>query len=62
VVDDLTLDVLSNWLGFDTEEQTQKFCEEHGFTIKEKDSGVAYVDLSSVSTRWLNGECPDEAV
>ncbi|MCJ1393022.1 hypothetical protein MMC18_005894 [Xylographa bjoerkii] len=40
-------------LGFDTEEQATTFCEEHGFTIGEREDGNSFLNLSSVSGRSL---------
>jgi hypothetical protein len=55
-MEDWILDDLTTALGFDDEGQTQTFCEDHGFTIAETDSGEAYVDLGSVAGRYLEGQ------
>ena len=55
-LEDLTLADLTSGLGYDNEDQTQKFCEEHGLTISERDDGESYLDLRSVQTKWLDGE------
>ena len=47
--EDMILGDVTNALGFDNEEQTQKFCEEHGFVIGEREDGEAFLDLNSVS-------------
>ena len=47
--EDLILEDISEFLGFDNEDQTVNFCEEHGFTIGEAFNGVYYLDVSSVS-------------
>lgn len=54
-MEDWVLDDLRIALGFDNEDQTQSFCEDYGFTIVEKESGEAYVDLGSVQGRNLSG-------
>ena len=54
-IEDWVLDDLKTALGFDNHEQTQAFCEDHGFTIAEKDSGEAYVDLGTVTSGHLEG-------
>ena len=43
-------------LGFDTEEQATNFCEEHGFTIGEREDGNSFLNLSSVSGTSLIGQ------
>ena len=43
-------------LGFDNEEQTQRYCEDHGFTIGEREDGEAFLDLGSVASNWLEGQ------
>lgn len=55
-MEDWILEDMKTALGFDDEEQTQTFCEEHGFSVVEKDTGEAYVDLGSVSSRFLSGQ------
>lgn len=54
-MEDWVLDDLRLALGFDTEDQTQSYCEDYGFTVSEKESGEAYVDLGSVQGRSLSG-------
>lgn len=54
-MDDWVLDDLRVALGFDTENQTQTFCEDYGFTIAVKENGEAYVDLGSVVGGYLSG-------
>ena len=49
VSEDLVLDDIEEFLGFDNEEQTMTFCEEHGFTIGEREDGRYFLDVSSVS-------------
>ena len=54
---DMSLEGLTSILAFDTEEQTQKFCEEHGFDINEREDGRAFLDLHSVrGVKWLSGK------
>ena len=55
-MEDWILDDMKTALGFDDEEQTQAFCEDHGFIIAEKENGDPYVDLGSVATRYLEGQ------
>lgn len=55
-VEDWTLKDVTDNLGFDEEEEAQTYCEEHGFTVSEKENGEAYVDLTSVSSRYLSGQ------
>ncbi|KAI4279641.1 MAG: hypothetical protein LQ337_000083 [Flavoplaca oasis] len=57
-IEDWTLTDATNALGFDDEEQAQTFCEEHGLTILEKEGREAYVDLGSVSGRYLSDANP----
>ena len=56
-LDDLTLDALMHMLGFDNEDDTQAYCEDHGFTVKEREDGNAFIDLNSV-TRGPSGRWP----
>ena len=53
--DDLLLGSIAEFLGFDTEEQTQTFCEEHGFIVGEREDGEAFLDVSSVQLGGLLG-------
>jgi len=52
-MEDWTLDELIEVFGFETPEQVQDFCISYGFTIAEREDGVAYLDLNSVSGRSL---------
>lgn len=54
-MEDWTLKDLTPALGFDTEEQTETFCEEHEFEISENENGEAFIDLGSVMTGNLTG-------
>ena len=46
--DDFTLDDLMESLGFDDDEQTQKFLEDVGLEFKERDDGDLHLDLDHV--------------
>lgn len=52
---DWVLDDLTSVLRFDNENQTRTFCEDHGFSVLEKESGEAFVELGSVTGRSLTG-------
>ena len=52
---DWSLDDLTLTLGFDNEDQTRAFCEDHGFSVLEKETGEASVDLGSVTGKYLAG-------
>jgi len=52
-MEDWTLAELIEVFGFETEEQVQDLCTSYGFSIAERDDGVAYLDLNSVSGRSL---------
>ena len=54
--EDLTLDELTQALGFDTETQVEDFCVEHHFAIREREDGRSYLDLGSVATKGLHGK------
>lgn len=54
-MEDWILDDMRVALGFDTEEQVQEFCENHGFVILQNTNGEAYVDLGSVTGRFISG-------
>ena len=54
-MEDWILTDLTKALGFDDEDQTAQFCEEHEFVIAENDMGDAYIDLGSVSGGQLRG-------
>lgn len=54
--EDWVLSDLAAALGFDNEEQVQGFCEDHGFSIRERGDGKAYLDLTSVVGRFLTGQ------
>lgn len=56
VIEDWTLDDLTSALGFDDEEATRAFCEEHEFTIGDRASGGYYIDLGSVNGGNLTGQ------
>ena len=49
-IEDWILSDLTTALGFDTSEQARDFCEDHGFSIKEKEDGNEYLDISSVTS------------
>lgn len=55
-VEDWTLGDVTVTLGFDEEDETQRYCEDHGFTVSENQNGEAYVDLGSISGRYLSGQ------
>ena len=54
-MEDWVLADLTKALGFDDEDQTAHFCEEHEFVIAENDKGDAFIDLGSVVGVHLNG-------
>ncbi|KAL8818607.1 MAG: hypothetical protein Q9223_002787 [Gallowayella weberi] len=58
IIEDWTLSDMTENLGFDDEDQAQIFCEEHGFTVSERDNREAYVDLGSVAGRYLSDSNP----
>ncbi|KAL9014595.1 MAG: hypothetical protein Q9173_000760 [Seirophora scorigena] len=53
-VEDWMLSDIAVALGFDDEDEAQAYCEDHGLTISEKENGEAYVDLGSVTGRYLS--------
>ena len=55
-MEDWILGDLATALGFDNEDQVQKFCEEHGFTIREREDGESFLDIGSVNGKWLTGQ------
>ena len=55
-MEDWVLGDLATALGYDNEDQVQKFCEEHGFTIREREDGESFLDIGSVSGKWLTGQ------
>lgn len=55
-LEDWILSDLVKALGFDTEDQVMTFCEEHGFSIGERQDGSYYLDLTSVHERSLTGQ------
>ncbi|KAL8700942.1 MAG: hypothetical protein Q9201_005180 [Fulgogasparrea decipioides] len=57
-VEDWALADVTDALGFDDEDQAQAFCEEHGFTVLERNDGGGYVDLGSVTSRYLSDTNP----
>lgn len=55
-VEDWTLGDVTDALGFDIEDEASTYCEDHGFTVSEKEDGETYVDLGSVTGRYLSGQ------
>ena len=55
-MEDLILGDLAIALGLDHEDEVQSICEEHGFTISEREDGQSYLDVRSVNGRWLKGK------
>ena len=55
-MEDWTLKDLTFALGFDTEYQTQTFCEEHDFMLGEREDRQMYIDLGSVGSGVLAGQ------
>lgn len=55
-IEDLTLDDLTISFGFDNEDQTETFLEEHGFTVGEREDGMAFLDLNSVTSGGIRGK------
>ena len=54
-MEDWVLQDLTIALGFDEEDQTAQFCEDHDFAIEDNDNGNAYIDLASVTGGQLRG-------
>ena len=54
-MEDWVLADLTTFLGFDSEDQTQSYVEDHGFSIAESDNDQAYIDLGSLASRHLTG-------
>lgn len=54
--EDWILSDLAAALGFDDGEQVQGFCEDHGFSFREREDGKAYLDLTSVVGRFITGQ------
>lgn len=54
--EDWILSDLAAALGFDNGEQVQGFCEDHGFSFRERQDGKAYLDLTSVVGRFITGQ------
>lgn len=54
-IEDWGLEQLTHILGFDDEQQTQTYVEEHGFSVAEREDGVLYIDLGSVTSKHLPG-------
>lgn len=52
---DWVLADLTHALGFDHEGQTRAFCEDHGFLVLKKESGEPFVELGSVTGKYLAG-------
>ena len=55
-VEDWILADLTPALGFDDDDQTATFCEEHGFVISSGDRDELFVDLGSVASAQIAGE------
>jgi len=55
-MEDWILADLTLALGFDSEDQTQSYVEEHGFLVAENDNDQVYIDLGSVSSKHLTGQ------
>lgn len=55
-MEDWVLPDLTVALGFDDEDQTAQFCEDHEFVIADNDNGDAYIDLGSVTRGELRGQ------
>lgn len=51
---DWTLIELTNFLGFDTDEQTTTFCAIFGLSFATDENGEQYLDLSALSTPYLD--------
>ena len=47
-VEDWLIEDLTLALGFDYDEQTMTFCEEHGFEIGEREDGAEFLNLASI--------------
>ncbi|KAL8692271.1 MAG: hypothetical protein Q9218_002664 [Villophora microphyllina] len=58
-IEDWTLPDVTEALGFDDGHEAQTFCEEHGFTVAERNDGEYYVDLGSVNGRYLSDKPAD---
>lgn len=54
-IEDWGLEQLTLILGFDDQQQTQTYVEEHGFSVAEREDGVPYIDLGSVTSKHLPG-------
>ena len=54
-IGDWILPDLTGVLGFDNDDQTAQFCEEHEFMIEENEAGDRYIDLGSVAVGRLRG-------
>ena len=54
-MEDWTIKELTSALGFDTQNQTEVFCEEHDFQLAEREDGELFVDLGSVMSGGLIG-------
>lgn len=55
-VEDWTIPDLTDALGFDDDEQTWTFCEEHGFEIQEREDGENFLDLGSIANGSFEGQ------
>ena len=61
-VEDWTLNDVTLVLGFDDNDQSAQFCEEHDFSVAESDKGDAFLDLSSVAGGTISGERPQRVI
>ena len=57
-VEDWIFRDLTPALGFDDDDQTASFCEEHGFVISNGDKDELFIDLSSVASNQIGGKVP----
>lgn len=51
---DWTADVVTEYLGFDEDEQTADFCGEFGLSFQTDDQGVTYLDLAANNEKHLD--------
>ena len=54
-IEDWGLVQLTHLLGFDDEQQTRAYVEDHGFLFAERENGETYIDLGSVAGKHLSG-------
>lgn len=52
-VSEWPLDELMDVLGMESEDDVQDLCEQFGFTVAEREDGVAYLELNSLSGRFF---------